>query len=174
MPACVVHSSDFLMRSWQHGLDIKKLSAHSICMTDIASAHVVAAAPPSAIFERWADVATWPQWNADTEWVRLDGAFTQGGTGVLKPKGGPKVKFVIEKLTDTEFVDVSRLFGARLTFSHLVTPDPDGCAVDVAVTMSGPLAWLWSRILGNGLASSVQPDLEALARAAESGHTLAQ
>jgi len=143
-------------------------------MIAIASAHVVATASPSAIFDRWADVATWPQWNADTEWVRLDGAFTQGGTGVLKPEGGPKVKFVIEKLTETDFVDVSRLMGARLTFSHVVTPITDGCLVDVAITMSGPLAWLWNRILGKGLAASVQPDLEALARAAQGGHTLAQ
>ena len=143
-------------------------------MIAIASAHVVATASPSAIFDRWADVATWPQWNADTEWVRLDGAFTQGGTGVLKPKGGPKVKFVIGKLTESEFVDVSRLMGARLTFSHVVTPTTDGCLVDVAITMSGPLAWLWKRILGKGLAASVQPDLEALARAAQGGHTLAQ
>ena len=152
----------------------EKLSAHCIYMIAIASAHVVAAASPSAIFDRWADVDTWPQWNADTEWVRLDGPFTQGGTGVLKPKGGPKVKFVIEKLTETEFVDVSRLVGARLTFSHVVTPTSNGCGVDVAITMSGPLAWLWNRILGKGLAASVQPDLEALARAAESGPTLAQ
>jgi hypothetical protein len=143
-------------------------------MIAIASAHVAVAAQPSAVFERWADVATWPQWNADTEWVRLDGAFTQGGTGVLKPKGGPKVKFVIEKLTESEFVDVSRLVGARLTFSHVVTPAPDGCVVDVAITMSGALGWLWNRILGKGLAASVQPDLEALARAAQGGHTLAQ
>jgi hypothetical protein len=143
-------------------------------MVAIAAAHVAATTPPSAIFERWADVATWPQWNADTEWVRLDGAFTQGGTGVLKPKGGPKVKFVIEKLTDTEFVDVSRLAGARLTFNHRVIPTTDGCVVDVAIEMSGPLGWLWSRILGKGLAASVQPDLEALARAAEGSHTPAQ
>jgi Polyketide cyclase / dehydrase and lipid transport len=143
-------------------------------MIAIAAAHVAATAPPSAIFERWADVATWPQWNADTEWVRLDGAFAQGGTGLLKPKGGPKVKFVIDKLTDTEFVDVSRLVGARLTFSHRVIPTADGCLVDVAITMSGPLAWLWNRILGKGLAASVQPDLDSLARAAESGHTLAR
>jgi hypothetical protein len=151
-----------------------KLSAHTKYMIAIATARVASTASPSAIFERWADVATWPQWNADTEWVRLDGAFTQDGTGVLKPKGGPKVKFVIEKLTATEFVDVSRLLGARLTFRHVVTPGTDGCAVNVAITMSGPLAWVWNRILGKGLASSVQPDLEALARTAERGHTLAQ
>ena len=53
-------------------------------------------------------MASWPEWNADTEWVRLDGPFAAGSTGVLKPGGGPRVKFVIQTLVpDREFVDVS-------------------------------------------------------------------
>ncbi|MDQ1496135.1 MAG: hypothetical protein QOG69_2618 [Actinomycetota bacterium] len=141
-------------------------------MINIASAHVASSAAPSAFFERWADVGTWPEWNADTEWVRLDGQsteFVEGAIGVLKPKGGPKVKFVVEKLVPgREFVDVSRLAGARLTFRHLVVPlDDGGCTVDVTVTLDGPLRWLWNRILGKGLATSVQPDLESLAAVAE-------
>jgi hypothetical protein len=143
-------------------------------MITIASAHVASAASPSAIFDRWADVATWPQWNADTEWVTLDGPFVEGVTGVLKPKGGPKVKFRVDKVTDREFVDVSRLVGARLTFHHVVTPAGDGCAVDVTITMAGVLSWLWNRILGKGLAASVQTDLEALAAVAEGRRTLAE
>src|SRR3954449_11814054 len=96
-------------------------------MIEITQAHASSTAPPAAFFERWADMATWPEWNADTEWVRLDGPFATGSTGVLKPKGGPKVKFVIEKLVpDQEFVDVSLLVGARLTFRHLVTRTPEG------------------------------------------------
>jgi hypothetical protein len=150
-------------------VDIKELCAHTICMTNIASAHVACSASPSAVFERWADVDTWPEWNTDTEWVRLDGPFAEGATGVLKPKGGPKVKFVVERLVpDREFVDVSHLLGARLTFRHLVTAlDNGGCTVDVSITLSGPLGRLWKGILGKGLAASVQPDLEGLARAAE-------
>ena len=38
--------------------------------------------------------------------------------------------------------------------------------------MAGPLAWLWTRILGKGLAGSVQKDLDALAAAAEGRRTL--
>ena len=114
-------------------------------MTPIASARISSAAAPSAFFERWADMATWPQWNTDTEWVRLDGDFVQGATGTLKPKGGPKVRFVIERLVPgREFVDVSRLAGARLTFAHLVTERADGGSdVEVTVTMSGPLRRVW-------------------------------
>jgi len=138
-------------------------------MTPIASARISSAAAPSAFFERWADMATWPQWNTDTEWVRLDGDFVQGATGTLKPKGGPKVRFVIQRLVPgREFVDVSRLAGARLTFAHLVTERADGGSdVEVTVTMSGPLRRVWLLMLGSGIRGSVQADLEGLARAAE-------
>ena len=41
-------------------------------MTIIATARATSTAHPSAFFARWADTATWPEWNTDTEWVRLD------------------------------------------------------------------------------------------------------
>jgi hypothetical protein len=107
-------------------------------------------------------MATWPEWNTDTEWVRLDGPFAAGSTGVLKPKGGPATKFAIEKLTDREFVDVSRLLGARLTFHHTVSVVPQGTVVDVHVTLDGPLARLWNLVLGKGIKKSLQPDLDRL------------
>jgi hypothetical protein len=133
-------------------------------MLTITEASARTTAAPAALFERWGDMATWPEWNADTEWVRLDGPFATGSRGVLKPKGGPKVKFVIESLVPgQEFVDVSLLFGARLTFRHDVTPLPDGgCDVRVAVTMTGPLARVWAGILGSGFRKTLQTDLDRL------------
>jgi hypothetical protein len=138
-------------------------------MITIATAHADSTAAASAFFARWADVATWQEWNLDTEWVRLDGPFVEGTTGMLKPKAGPKVKFVIETLVpDREFVDVSMLPGARLTFRHVVTPRPaGGSTIDVAVTMHGPLRWPWARILGRGFRAGAQPDLDRLVEAAE-------
>ncbi len=141
-------------------------------MTTIASASITSSAPAAAFFARWADMATWPDWNSDTEWVRLDGAFVEGATGTLKPKGGPKVPFVVARLVpDKVFVDVSRLFGARLTFDHRVSTRADGGSdVAVTITMSGPLSALWTLLLGKGLRASAQRDLEGLARAAEAAH----
>ena len=82
-------------------------------MKTLAVASAATSAAPATIFARWADMATWPTWNLDTEWVRLDGPFATGSTGSLKPKGGPKVRFVIERLVpEREFVDVSLLLGA--------------------------------------------------------------
>ena len=50
-------------------------------MTTIASARISSPAASDAFFERWADMATWPERNTDTESVRLDGAFAEGSTG---------------------------------------------------------------------------------------------
>jgi hypothetical protein len=143
-------------------------------MITIAEAHVSSAASPSAFFARWADMATWPEWNTDTEWVRLDGPFAAGSTGVLKPRGGPKVKFVIAALVPgREFTDVSMLAGARLTFRHLIEPVPGGGSmVRVTVTLTGPLGWFWNLVLGQGLKASLQPDLDGLAAAAEAAGTI--
>ncbi|MQY28379.1 SRPBCC family protein [Nocardia aurantia] len=137
-------------------------------MTQIAEATAVSTAAPAAFFATWADMAAWPEWNADTEWVRLDGPFVAGATGTLKPAGGPKVSFVVATLTDTEFVDVSRLPGARLTFAHRVEVTGAGTEVSVTISMTGPLRRLWAKVMGAGLAASVGRDLEALVRTAES------
>jgi hypothetical protein len=132
-------------------------------MIQITEARARSTARPTAFFERWGDMATWPEWNLDTEWVRLDGPFAAGSTGTLKPKGGPRVKFVVDSLSDREFVDVSKLVGARLTFHHTVDPTADdGCDIHVAVTMTGPLSRLWSRLLGDGFRKTAQPDLDRL------------
>jgi hypothetical protein len=138
-------------------------------MMTLAEAQITSPAEPAAFFARWADMATWPEWNTDTEWVRLDGPFTLGATGQLKPRGGPKVAFEVTGLVpEREFTDVSKLLGARLTFRHLVDRTPDGATrVTVTITLSGPLARLWNLALGKGIKASVGQDLARLAAAAE-------
>jgi hypothetical protein len=150
------------------------ISAHTKAMTIIlASAAVTSSASPARFFAAWADMPTWPEWNLDTVWVRLDGPFVQGAAGTLKPKGGPKVKFVVERLVDgEEFTDVSYLLGARLTFRHLVSVADGATTVSVTVTLTGPLAPVWRLILGKDIAASVQPDLERLARRVEANGAL--
>lgn len=133
----------------------------------LATASAVPTAPASQFFALWADMGTWSEWNTDTEWARLDGPFQQGATGSLKPKGGPKVRFTVEKLTDDQFVDVSQLLGARLVFDHRIDVRDAGTAVSVQVSITGPLRLLWTAILGKGLRTSVVGDLAGLVAAAE-------
>jgi uncharacterized membrane protein len=139
-------------------------------MITLGTAQITSTAPPDAFFERWADMATWPEWNTDTEWVRLDGPFRAGAKGELKPKGAPKVPFRVTALVPgKEFTDVSSLLGARLTFRHEVSTTPEGATrVDVTVTLRGPLARIWNLALGKNIAAALQPDLDRLKARAES------
>lgn len=139
-------------------------------MITLGTAQITSTAPPDAFFERWADMATWPEWNTDTEWVRLDGPFRAGAKGELKPKGAPKVPFRVTALVPgKEFTDVSSLLGARLTFRHEVSTTPEGATrVDVTVTLRGPLARIWNLALGKNIAAALQPDLDRLRARAES------
>ncbi len=135
-------------------------------MITVAEAHASSPAGPDGFFAMWADMAAWPEWNDDMEWVRLDGPFATGSTGQMKPKGGPKVKFVIESLVPgREFVDVSLLLGARLVVDHQVRPRPEGgCAVDVTVRLEGPLSRVWNLLLGGDFRRRSQSDLDHLVR----------
>ena len=138
-------------------------------MTTLCTASAVSTAPPGAFFERWADMDSWPEWDEAIAWTRLDGPFAAGSTGTLKPKGGPKVSFVIETLEpDSEFTDVSSMPGAKLRIRHLVAvQDDDRTRVDIAVSIDGPLGWLWGRILGKGIAASTPDGLRHLVAMAE-------
>lgn len=135
---------------------------------ELGRGHATSTATPDAYFARWIDHDTWPQWSPDTEWVRVDGPVEVGTTGVLKPRGGPKVKFVISACTPgREYTDTSRLPGAHLVFQHTVEPAEHGCELRVRVTMGGPLTFVWSRIMGGGFRESVTADLDRLVRIVE-------
>ncbi|WP_051551393.1 SRPBCC family protein [Nocardioides sp. URHA0020] len=120
-------------------------------------------AHPDAFFARWIDHDSWPQWSPDTEWVRVEGPVRTGTRGRLKPAGGPAVRFTVSACEPgREYTDTTRLPGATLVFQHTAEPTEAGTELGVLVTMSGPLAWLWSRIMGGGFRESAQADLDRL------------
>lgn len=138
-------------------------------MRTLCTASATSTAPPEAFFARWADMDSWPEWDDAVSWVRRDGPFAVGTTGRLKPKGGPAVRFVIEVVdAGREFTDVSSMPGATLRIRHLVAVGDDGrTAVDVEVTLDGPLSFLWGALLGKGIAASTPDGLATLVSVAE-------
>ncbi len=135
----------------------------------LCSAHATSVAPPSAFSDRWADMDTWPEWDEAVVWVRRDGPFAAGTTGSLKPKGGPRVRFVIQTLEPgREFTDRSTLPGASLVIRHQVEVEAGGrTGVTVDVLLDGPLARLWKLFLGRGIAASTPAGLKRLVAVAE-------
>ena len=138
-------------------------------MRVLCTATAGSTAAPAAFFSRWADMATWPEWDGAVAWCRLDGPFAAGTTGVLKPRGGPRIRFVIETLeSGTGLTDVSSMPGATLRISHRAAVGPDGrTTVDVEVSVDGPLARPWGRLLGRRIARSTPDGLRKLVAVVE-------
>jgi hypothetical protein len=146
------------------------VSAHTFWVIELGAGHATSSAPPQAFFEKWVDHDSWPTWSPDTEWVRVDGPVRTGATGVIKPKGAPRVRFTISACEpDREYTDTSKLPGATLVFQHIATPIPEGVRLDVLVTIDGPLARIWAAVMGRGFRESAQADLDRLVEQVEAG-----
>jgi len=134
-------------------------------MTILASHTRTVPVPADALFARWADVDTHPEWSKGLDWTRLDGPVELGARGRLKPAGGPSWRFeVTELVADRVFADTTYLPGARLTFRHAAEPVEGGTEVQVSVDLSGRMSWLWTRVLGGptALQADIEKDLRAL------------
>ncbi|BDZ46822.1 SRPBCC family protein [Naasia aerilata] len=132
-------------------------------MIELATGAASSTASPDAFFARWVDHASWSSWSPDTEWVKVGTPVRVGTRGVLKPKGGPKVRFFVSACEPgREYTDTSLLPGARLLFQHLVEPTPSGSALRVRVWVEGPLGRIWAKVMGGGFRQTAQADLDRL------------
>lgn len=119
------------------------------------------------VYARYADVATWNEWDHGTKSVELQGPFEAGAKGVLVPVGGPKASFVVDSAEPGRgFRDVTKLPGARLIFDHQLTDGPDGTVITHTVMISGPMTFLFSRVIGRGIAKGLPDAVANLARLA--------
>jgi uncharacterized protein YndB with AHSA1/START domain len=128
-----------------------------------------ARASPETVWEVWADVAGWPRWNPTVKEVSLEGPFSEGSSGRLTPAKGPSAKVVLEDVRPAAgFVAVSGLPGARMRVEHEVAEAPEGGSlVTERAVVSGPLARLWSLLLGRQLTDDMAAGTEATAREAD-------
>lgn len=123
-----------------------------------------AAASPAAIFEALSDIARWPEWHDDIEWVKAPARLATGESFALKPKGGPKVSLKITGLRSPEFYeDVTLLPLARMYFRHEISPGVGGSQIKSVIRVEGPLGFLWRRILAEKLWRELPQQTERMA-----------
>jgi uncharacterized protein YndB with AHSA1/START domain len=101
------------------------------------------AAPPAAVFARYADTATWAEWKHEVARVELDGPFATGTTGRLIPASQPAMPFRLADVrpgagyvSETEVVP-----GGLLKLEHTLEP-LDGGATRVVHRATVPRAAL--------------------------------
>jgi len=117
------------------------------------------------IWALWEDAPNWPKWDSEIEWVKLDGSFTQGTRGSMKPSQGPKVAFELSEVTPGKsFSDTAQLPLTKMVFSHEYLPSESQGSAQIrhTVTMTGLLAPLFGRVIGSQIKQHLREAIENL------------
>lgn len=119
------------------------------------------------IWKKYASPETWNTWDHDTEYAKLNGPFAAGSTIDFKPKGANKIKTVIAKCEPLcQVTDVTKLPLATLVFDHVLEQTSAGLRVTHTVSISGPLTFLWKRIIGYKIKAGLPTSMQNLVNAA--------
>lgn len=118
--------------------------------------------PPAALYRAISDVAAWPLWDSELEFVTIDGPAVEGARFMPRPKGGPDVKLVVTRAQAPEcFEDVALLFLGRMRTRHRYTADGAGTRIRIEIETAGPLGWLWDRLVARGQAAGAAASTQA-------------
>lgn len=106
-------------------------------------------APAQLLFNTMADINHWHEWATDLEYARIDGLAIKGAPFVLKPRGGPKVKLVIEAFEPSStFTDLAYLPLAKMRTRKTFVQSGNETCITMTVEIWGVLGFLWQRVIG--------------------------
>ena len=121
------------------------------------------------IWQIWTDVNNWPKWHGDLEYCKLEGAFVVGNHFMLKPKGVKAFKIALTHIEEgRKFTDCTPFFGAKMYDTHELEETPDGLRLTNTLVVTGPLKFLWIKLVAQNVADSVPHEMEALVELARS------
>jgi len=115
------------------------------------------------IWKIWTDVNNWPAWHGDLDYCQMSGDFEVGNHFYLKPKGVSPVKIT---LTDVQagknFTDCTKFFGAKMYDTHAMEETPEGLLISHEMIVTGPLKWLWIKLVAQNVFNDVPKEMDAL------------
>lgn len=123
------------------------------------------------VWRIWIDVNSWPSWHGDLDYCKLEGDFKVGNHFMLKPKGVNPVKIVLTEIKEGHcFTDSTSFFGARMYDTHALEETPDGLKLTNKLVVTGPLRWLWIKLVAQKVAGTVPDEMEHLVELARGGN----
>lgn len=115
------------------------------------------------IWRLWIDVNHWAKWHGDLDYCKMTGPFVVGNHFILKPKGGPGVKIeLIEVEEGIKFTDCTKFLGAKMVDTHSLEETEEGLRLSNTLVVTGPLRWLWIKLVAQHVANTVPDEMDAL------------
>ncbi|RUS48891.1 hypothetical protein [Cohnella sp. AR92] len=111
----------------------------------------IAEVSTEALWQAWADVPSWPQWDREIVEAKLEGPFAVGVSGGMKSaKGGVWSKFRIVGIDKAKgYSCIVPLPGGRLTFNRSFEKLNTGALrITHELDFTGLLGWLYAFIIG--------------------------
>lgn len=116
------------------------------------------------VWQAWTEINKWPEWHRDLDYCKLDGPFQVGNFFLLKPKNMKKpVKIYLTAVEEGKsFTDCTCFFGAKMYDTHAMEETPEGLKLINFMKVTGPLSWLWVKLVAQDVARSIPEEVEAL------------
>lgn len=124
---------------------------------------------PHQIWKIWSDINNRPTWDDDTEWAKANGPFENGTIITMKPKGWPKTVSmeIIECIPNQSFTDYTKFPLAALYGKHHMEKNGDELTLTTTITVAGPLALLWRKIVAEDIVATLPHQTHLLITAAK-------
>ncbi len=137
---------------------------------------VTATVDPKIVWERWTNTDLWPVDDPDCEKAMLNGPLAKGALGWVKPKKGFRSSFRIVEVNRQKmrFGIESKLPLGTMRFEHFldkVEGEEDTAEREMThrVTITGPLAKVWDRLVGRPIAEGLPTVMGNIVRVASLG-----
>ena len=112
---------------------------------------------PEQVWKVWSDVNNWHAWQPDIEYARLEGEFAAGKVFRFRPKGGPELGIELTEVRPLAgYADLTRFPGARMLDAHKIVDHGDHIEIRNTLIVSGPLGFLWRKLVAEGVAASIE------------------
>jgi hypothetical protein len=119
------------------------------------------------IWKLYSNVDQWHTWDSGTELAKLEGEFKTGTFFAFKPRGGPNLRLeLLEVIQFKKFTDLTRFPLARMTGEHLYEETVDGLKMTVTMTVSGPLSFIWRKLVAENIVKGLPNDMLVQIKAA--------
>jgi hypothetical protein len=123
------------------------------------------------VWQLWTDINNWPKWHGNLDDCKMEGAFKVGNHFLLKPKGMKAVKIMLREIEEgKKFTDCTTFFGARMYDTHAMEETPEGLQLTNLLVVTGPLKWLWIKLVAQNVAATAPDEMETLVNLARGRH----